>query len=143
ALSTGVAREGGSLAALDGGEVVGGLLEEVDHATGVAVLLGAESQRASGFVRVPRDDIAASDPTHGRADAVGVGRLPDAALLVHEGDRLGLPVGRLDDHALCLVLGCGLSLAGGAAALLGCLGACALLCGQAFLLLECDLLTES
>src|SRR5699024_11065099 len=65
----------------------------------------------------------AADPARGRADAVAGGGLSLAPLVVGNEDVLGFLERGLDERSLGLVLGGGLALASGAAALLGGFGA--------------------
>src|SRR5699024_953625 len=104
ALGAGVLGEGGAPGTFHGGEVAGGLLEEVDDAAAVAVLEGTEAHGAAGLVGVPGDDVTSPDAPSGRGDAEGIGGLTDAALIVHDADGHGLFVVGLDNRALCLVL---------------------------------------
>src|SRR5699024_9733081 len=123
ALVPGVAGEGWALASLDGGGIFGGFLEQVHDAARAGCLLGARAEVASGFVGVPGHDVAAADPARGRADAVGAAGLSLAPLVVGNEDVLGFLERGLDERSLGLVLGGGLALASGAAALLGGFGA--------------------
>src|SRR5699024_7254526 len=91
---------------------------------------------------VPGHDVAAADPARGRADAVAGGGLSLAPLVVGNEDVLGFLERGLDERSLGLVLGGGLALASGAAALLGGFGAGVFLRSQSFLFLTCDLLAQ-
>src|SRR5699024_4585312 len=91
---------------------------------------------------VPGHDVAAADPARGRADAVAGGGLSMAPIIVGNEDVLGFLERGLDERSLGLVLGGGLALASGAAALLGGFGAGVFLRSQSFLFLTCDLLAQ-